>query len=102
MEITRNVILDLLPLYLANEVSADTRALVEKYLKNDPQLAKIAEQSSAKELQENIPVPLTEDDKMIAYRKTKRLIVLFSIILAGFISFIFFIIVLIVFFSSSS
>ena len=29
MEITRNVILDLLPLYSANEVSADSRALIE-------------------------------------------------------------------------
>ena len=102
MEITRNVILDLLPLYLANEVSADTRALVEKYLKNDPQLAKIAEQSSAKELQENIPIPLTEDDKMKAYKKTKRLIVLFAVILAGLISFVLFTIILIIFFSSSS
>ena len=48
MEITRNVILDLLPLYLADEVSADTRALVEKYLETDPELANIAEQSASK------------------------------------------------------
>ena len=102
MEITRNVILDLLPLYLANEVSADTRTLVEKYLKKDPQLAKIAEQSLAKELQEDIPIPLTQDDKMKAYRKTKRLIVLFTVILASFISVVLFIIILIMFFSSSS
>ncbi|GAH31500.1 unnamed protein product, partial [marine sediment metagenome] len=45
MKITRNVILDLLPLYLADEVSEDTRALIEKYLKTDPQLAKVAKQS---------------------------------------------------------
>ena len=102
MEITRNVILDLLPLYLSNEVSADTRTLVEKYLKNDPQLAKIAEQSSIKELQENIPIPLTEDDKMKAYRKTRRLMVLFTVILASFISVVLFVIILIMFFSSSS
>ena len=45
MKITRNVIIDLLPLYMADEVSADTRALVDSYLVTDPELAKIAEQS---------------------------------------------------------
>ena len=46
MDITRNVILDLLPLYLADEVSADTRALVDKYLESDPQLSNLAKQSA--------------------------------------------------------
>jgi len=36
--ITKNVILDLLPLYEAGEVSADTRALVEAYLKEHPEV----------------------------------------------------------------
>ena len=34
--VTRGVILDLLPLYLADEVSTDTRRLVECYLETDP------------------------------------------------------------------
>ena len=72
MEVTRNVILDLLPLYLADEVSADTRALVEKYLETDPELAKIAKQSAATELPEDIPIPLNKEDKMEAYREAKR------------------------------
>jgi hypothetical protein len=87
MEITRNVILDLLPLYLADEVSADTRTLVEKYLENDPELASIAEQSAALELPEDIPVPLTQEDKMKAYREAKRLMFQRTIILAITISF---------------
>ena len=36
--VTRNVILDLLPLYEAGEVSADTRALVEAYLREHPEM----------------------------------------------------------------
>jgi anti-sigma factor RsiW len=87
MEITRNVILDLLPLYLAGEVSADTRTLVEKYLETDPELAGVAEQSAASELPEDIPVPLTEEDKMQAYREAKRFMFLRTIILALTISF---------------
>ncbi len=73
MKITRDVILDLLPLYLADEVSAETRALVEKYLETDPELAEIATQSAAIELPGDIPIPLTTEDKMEAYREAKRL-----------------------------
>jgi anti-sigma factor RsiW len=73
MEITRNVILDLLPLYVADELSADTRALVEKYLETEPELAAIAEQTAA-ELAEDVPVPLTEEDRMEAYKEAKRLL----------------------------
>ncbi len=36
MNITNDIINDLIPLYLANECSADTRALVEDYLKENP------------------------------------------------------------------
>jgi anti-sigma factor RsiW len=39
MEITRDVISDLLIVYLAGEASADTRRLVEDYLETDPALA---------------------------------------------------------------
>ncbi len=37
--IPRHVIIDLLPLYLAGELSADTNILVEQYLRADPDLA---------------------------------------------------------------
>ena len=88
MEITRNVILDLLPLYSANEVSADTRALVEKYLETDPELANIAKQLAAMEKPGDIPVPLSQDDEMKAYKKARQLKIIFTIILAGAISII--------------
>jgi len=39
MNITRDIIKDLIPVYLAGDVSADTRTLVESYLKSDPELA---------------------------------------------------------------
>lgn len=87
MEITRNVILDLLPLFFANEVSADTRALVKEYLETDPELADIANQTETMELPKDIPIPLTEEDKMEAYREAKRFIFLRTAILAISISF---------------
>ena len=39
MKITKEVILDLLPVYLAGEASQATHALVEEYLAQDPELA---------------------------------------------------------------
>ena len=39
MQVTRDVILDLLPIYCADEATKDTRALVEEFLKQDPSLA---------------------------------------------------------------
>lgn len=86
MNITRNVILDLLPLYVADEVSADTRALVEKYLETDSELTNVAKQLSAMEKPKDIPAPISQDDKMKAYRKARRMKILYTIILAGVFS----------------
>jgi anti-sigma factor RsiW len=46
MEIPRNVIIDLLPLYLADEASPETRALVEQHLRTDPALARLAREQT--------------------------------------------------------
>lgn len=86
MKITRNVIEDLLPLYLAEEASADSRALVEEYLKTDRELARMAREADGLGLPEDIPVSLTKEDKMKAYKEAKRLIFLRTVILAAIIS----------------
>ena len=83
MEITKEVILDLLPLYLADEVSADTRALIEKYLETDPELTELAKQQKAAiSLPRDIPVPLTEETRLKAYRKSKMIYYMTIVILA--------------------
>ena len=43
MNISRDVVKDLIAVYLAGDASADTRAFVESYLKTDPELAKDVE-----------------------------------------------------------
>jgi len=88
MKITRDVILDLLPLYVADEVSADTRDLVEAYLETDPDLARIAEETAAMDVQKEIPVPLSKEDRMEAYEEAKRLLFHRTLIWAGVIAFI--------------
>ena len=71
MEISRNVILDLLPLYIADEASPETRALVEEYLDTDPELAKIADRLSRAELLDEVPIPITKEHEMEAYQEAK-------------------------------
>jgi hypothetical protein len=75
MEITRDVVLDLLPLYVANEVSEDTRKLIEAYMETDPEISKIALKTAMTELQGKVPSPLTEEDKLKAYRKSRWLMI---------------------------
>jgi anti-sigma factor RsiW len=41
MTITRDIVIDLLPLYESGEASADTRAVVEAFLATDAELARI-------------------------------------------------------------
>jgi len=43
MTVTRDVILDILPLYFAGQVSADTRALVDDFMKRDPDFARMSQ-----------------------------------------------------------
>ena len=95
MKITRDVILDLLPLYLASEVSEDSRLIVENYLESDLELAKIAEKLSDLELSSEVPVPLNEEDEMAAYKEAKKLMfwriiivaTIMSLVLLAFVSF---------------
>jgi len=71
MSVTRDVILDLLPLYLSDEASNDSRALVAEHLDNDPELARLATQWKDR-LPEPPPAPVNPDAQAIAYQEAKR------------------------------
>jgi len=71
METTRNVILDLLPLYLANEASEDTQTLVKEHLDRDPDLAQLARQWNDR-LPELPPAPVNPDAEAVAFTEAKR------------------------------
>ena len=73
MKITRDVILDLLPLYIANELSEDTRALIDEYLDTDPEIAKIALKEVIPGLMSELPVPLNKENKMKSYLEAKKI-----------------------------
>jgi anti-sigma factor RsiW len=69
MSITRPVIVDLWPAYVSGEASAETRALVEEYLRADPEFAR--------QLQENplggiAAPPLPPDLETNAFARARR------------------------------
>jgi len=73
MNIPKHLVIDFLPLYLADEVSDETRNLIEDYLKTDPQLATLAEQAKSAQSLREIPAPLGKDNEMEALKKVKRM-----------------------------
>lgn len=71
MTVSKNVILDLLPLYYSDEASPDTRTLVEAHLEQDPELARLAEQGRAR-LTGPPPPAVNPDAQALAYQEAKR------------------------------
>jgi len=80
MNISKDVIRDLLPVYVAGEASADTQALVEQSLRNDPGLRTEAEALGT------IPVPDVAPPATLEFSSLKRtqLLLRRRVFLAGF------------------
>ena len=74
MNVTREVILDLLPVYLTGEASPATRELVEEYLKQDPELARRLRNQWAENLSRVAPSTLPPELELNALRRTRGLI----------------------------
>jgi hypothetical protein len=72
MNVSRDVITDLLPLYLAGEASADTRALVEAFFQADPEFARLAVQPAPVFAQP--PPAISGDSELQALRSTQALL----------------------------
>jgi len=69
MNITREVITDLLPAYLSKEASADTRILVEEFFSQDPEFERMVREEKYEEQLGKLPVSLLPED-----HETKTLI----------------------------
>jgi len=82
MNITKDIIADLLPTYYSGECSHDTKSLVEEYLKANPDFERQAKYISRDPLQGPIPQRLAKKDEMRSLEKTKKLLRLRSSIMA--------------------
>jgi len=74
MNVAREVILDLLPLYIAGEASPASRALVEEHLKHDPDLAERIRILGAEGFAPKAPSELPPDLELRSLRRTRRLL----------------------------
>ncbi len=73
MNVSRDVILDLLPLVVADEASEDTTALVEQFLATDPALVKLAEEMKSHILIK-LPNILQKEIEMQTFEETKNML----------------------------
>lgn len=64
MKITRDVVVDLWPLYESGDASADTRAVVEEFLKGDPEFARVLREDASAKLLAAAPVAREPDHEM--------------------------------------
>jgi anti-sigma factor RsiW len=79
MNITRDVINDLLPAYLYGEVSADTRVLVDQFLEQNPGFARSVAQRKNEdgdygELLKGADMTLSPDHEMRTLTRTKAML----------------------------
>jgi anti-sigma factor RsiW len=86
MAVTREVILDLLPLYVSGEACPDTQLLVNEHLEQDTELARLATQWKDR-LPEPPPAPVNPEAQAIAYQEAKRQIANRVITLAAVLAF---------------
>jgi hypothetical protein len=74
MTVSRDVILDLLPVYLAGEGSPATRELVEAFLKEDPELAQRVRLQWAENFQRIAPSSLPPELELKSLSRTRALL----------------------------
>ena len=71
MNVTKEIINDLIPLYVANECSADTRALVEEYLQRNPQQAEELRRIMTTSVPQAVPSARNLDE-VRSFREARR------------------------------
>lgn len=85
MNVTREIVLDLLPLYLSGEASPDTAAAVEEFLKANPEFERSVRDKTMPSLQQ-VPKAMSMEAEMEAYKKANVITTVRTIVLAVLIS----------------
>jgi hypothetical protein len=74
MNVTRDVITDLWPLYQTGEASDDTQRLIQEFLQQDPDFSQLVHQSLEDSLKKDTLPPLDRERELEVLRRTKRLV----------------------------
>ncbi|HSP16850.1 MAG TPA: hypothetical protein VLV78_19040 [Thermoanaerobaculia bacterium] len=84
MNITRNVVTDLLPAYFSGEASEDTRSIVEEYFEQHPEFEREARRSAEglDQIRQIGSIPIDARLEQTALKRAKRLLRVQTILLA--------------------
>lgn len=74
MQVTRDVITDLLPVYLSGEASADTLALVDAFLAQDAEFARLVQAQATFNLPKLEDVSTQQEEEMRTLHMTQALL----------------------------
>jgi hypothetical protein len=74
MTITRDIVIDLLPLYAAGEASADTRRLVEAFVSQDPSTARLLRALQHDQPEGGTPVEPPATLERVAVDRTRAMV----------------------------
>ena len=88
-EITKDIIMDLLPLYIAGETSETTTALIKEYLESDNELAEVAKAMAKTEALGKVPIPFRKETAMESYQEAKKWMTIRTLGLAAIIAIVF-------------
>ena len=83
METNRNIILDLLPLYIAEEVSDETRLMIEEYLDSHPDMRAVIDRLKNNNLSGAIPAPQSQEKALKDYQRAKTALNWRILLIAG-------------------
>ena len=72
MNVTREVITDLLPVYTSGEASAETVSLVDEFLRNDPEFAELIRDEGIPHTLTPFPVTVSPDLERRSLNLTKK------------------------------
>ena len=87
MKITENIINDLIPLYLSDECSEDTKRAVTEYLAGHPEYAEKVRGISHASLPNDLTTKLNANDELKTLKRTQQLIRWKTYLMAGAIFF---------------
>jgi anti-sigma factor RsiW len=71
-EINRDLIVELLPMYLAGEVSENTAAHIKKHLESDAELAEMAKEMARADSLNKVPIPFRKEAAMETFQEAKK------------------------------
>lgn len=88
-DLNRNIVMDLLPLYISGEASPDTVESIKKYLETDPELAEIAKEMAKANSLGKVPLPFKREAALETYNEAKKWMTTRAIGIAAIVGLVF-------------